>query len=53
MNQPTDPHFPRCQNCGKPAHIHDIDGSWCDYECQILDRGNETTWWRRAMESVS
>lgn len=40
---------PRCQYCGAHAEIWDIDGSWCTPEHQHMDRGAETTWWRKAV----
>ncbi len=41
----------RCQYCGhKLAQIFDVDGAWCSDEHQRFDRGNEETWWRKAVE---
>jgi hypothetical protein len=40
-----------CQYCGEnPAVVFDVDGAWCDSNCQRNDRGNEETWWRKAVQ---
>lgn len=41
----------RCQYCGKPAEVFDVDGEWCTPEHQRYDRQSETTYWRKAVEA--
>ncbi len=31
-----------------PAEVFDVDGKWCTYTCQSLDRMSEITVWRQA-----
>jgi hypothetical protein len=36
-----------CQRCRtEPA----VNGPWCKGSCEQLDRGNEETWWRKAVQ---
>lgn len=46
---PNPPRTRRCQYCGKPAEVFDVDGAWCTPEHQRFDRQSEITYWRQAV----